>query len=413
MPAFLTRPSLSRQGCLAWKTLIVIFIYFSDTSTVSIAPMYSSNLLTFLLSASLATAAPAAAPNQNQFPIADGFPNPNNAQLQKIFRGAHGTLPNYPIPKFHPDTFKSLQLIATNELIEVSLYEICLLKIKNGTFGAENFVSEDHRQFVIKTFEAFYQQEEVHTLIGQGGLQANGQTPIQPSQYQLKTDTYQDCLTTANILGDNVLGTSQGVINQAIAAGDSALAAQLDSLIAQEGQQSGFLRSEMLVNGKHSRVPGAMPAYTASTREFLFSLLEQNFIKQGTDKNTIDLPVFFTMDVQNKNIAPVDQTLSFKVHLDPRTGNNYKFVSNVGWDSKNLYLTYISGQNMPFAVPINNVQMASKTQQIMTFDAYFPAYTNIINGFAVAALTSGNSSTTAQEVTSNTVAGPATIELTN
>lgn len=280
--------------------------------------MYSSSLFTLLLSASLATAAPTAAPNQGQFPISDGFSNPNNAQLQKIFQGAHGTLPNYPIPKFHSDTFKSLQLIATNELIEVSLYEICLLKIKNGTFGAENFVSEDHRQFVIKTFEAFYEQEEVHTLISRGGFRANGQTPTHSSQYQLETDTYQDCLTTANILGDNVLGTSQGVIHQVIAAGDSGLAAQLDSLVAQEGQESGFLRSEMLVNGKHSRLPGAMPAYTASTREFLFSLLEQNFIKQGTDKNTIELPVFFTMDVQNKTIVPVDQTLSFKVNLNPR-----------------------------------------------------------------------------------------------
>lgn len=128
--------------------------------------MYSSNLLPLLFSASLATAAPAAAPNQDKFPIADGFLNPSNAQLQTIFRGAHGTLPDYPIPKFHPDTSKSLQLIATIELIEVSLYGLCLLKIKNGTFGPENFVNEDHRHFVIKTFEAFYQQEEVHTLLG-------------------------------------------------------------------------------------------------------------------------------------------------------------------------------------------------------------------------------------------------------
>lgn len=285
-------------------------------------------------------------------------------------------------------------------------------KLKNGTFGPENFVNEEHRQFVIATFDAFYQQEEVHTLIGQGGLQANGQQPVQPSQYQLKTDTYQDCLTTANILGDNVLGTSQGVINQAIAAGDSGLAAQLDSLIAQEGQQSGFLRSEMLVNGKHSRIPGAMPAYTASTREFLFALLEQKFIKPGTDKNNINLPVYFPLSVQNKNIDPVDQTLNYQVNLNPKTGNNYKFISKVNWDSKDLYLAYISGQNKPFFEPIKNVKMDSK-RQILTFDADFPAYTNIINGFPVGALTSGNNSTTAQEVTSNTVAGPATIELTN
>ncbi|KAK4495693.1 hypothetical protein PRZ48_012961 [Zasmidium cellare] len=380
--------------------------------------MHCSSYLSLLLGASLVAALPApaatpsAAPNQDQFPINDGFPNPSNDQLQKIFRGARGTLPNTPIPKFHPDTFKSLQIIATNEQIEVSLYEICLLKIKNGTFGPENFVNADHRQFVIDTFEAFYQQEEVHALIGQGGLQANGQQPISPSQYQLKTDTYQDCLTTANILGDNVLGTSQGVINQAIAAGDGGLAAQLDSLIAQEGQQSGFLRSEMVVNGKHNRIPGAMPAYTASTREFLFSLLEQNFIKPGTDKNKIDLPVFLSLSVQNQNINPVDQTLSYKVNLKTKTGNNYKFISNVNWDSKNLYLAYISGQNSPFYEPIKNVKMDSK-RQILTFDADFPAYTNIINAFAVGALVSGNNATTAQEVTSNTVAGPATIELTN
>lgn len=360
------------------------------------------------LCTSIVSSAPAATPT-NPFPVADGFPTPNAAQIENIERGAHGTLPNGGPPKLHPDTYKSLQLIATNEQIEVSLYETCLLKLKAGSsgFGPENFVNDEHRAFVIATFEIFYQQEEIHALIGQGGLQANGQQPVKPSQYKLNTETYQDCLKTATIIGDNVLGTSQGVINQAIAAGDPGLAAQLDSLIAQEGQQSGFLRSETLVKGKHSRVPAAMPAYTASTREWLFSLLEQKYIKPGTDTNEIPLPVKFPMSVLDTNIQPVDQTLQFKVNLKPKSGNNYAFP-NTYWNTKGLYVTYITGQNVPLSVPLQN---AAVSNNHLTFSASFPAYTNIIHAFAIAALTPGNNYTTFQEASDASYAGPATIEL--
>nr|POF17550.1 hypothetical protein CFP56_12964 [Quercus suber] len=326
-------------------------------------------------------------------------------------RSSGAPIPNGPPPVLHPDTFKSLQLIATNEMAEVSLYETCWQKLKAGGvgFGPENFVNPDHLAFVLAAFEVFYHQEEVHAFIGQGGLQANGQPTVQPSRYKLNTNTYQDCLTTANILGDNVLGVSQGVINQAIAAGDSGLAAQLDSLIAQEGQQSGFLRSEMVVNGQHSRLPAAMPAYTASTRDWLFSLLEQSFIQPGTDQNKINIPVKFPMAVTNTAIQPVDQTLHFAVNLKPQTGNNYSFA-NVDWDPKHLYVTYISGQNVPVSKPIQAVTMANG---VLSFSAAFPAYTNIMDGFVLAALTTTNNFTTFQAASDNSVAGPATIELTN
>lgn len=365
----------------------------------------------FLLGASLVATLPTGASDQPQFPVADGFPNPNDQQLQGIFRTAHGTLPNSGPPKVHPDTYKSFQLIATNEQIEVSLYETCLLKLKAGSpgFGPENFVNAEHRAYVISTFEIFYAQEEIHALIGQGGLQAGGQPPVQPSQYQLNTNTYQDCLKTANLLGDNVLGVSQGVINQAIAAGDTGLPAQLDALIAQEGQQSGFLRSELLVDGKHSRLPAAMPGYTGSTREWLFSLLEQMFIKPGTDPNKIDIPVKYPMAVLNPKVPPIDQILLFTVNLKPQSGNNYAFP-NVNWNTDDLYCTYITGLNKPFSV---SIQKIVQTDSQLTFSAAFPAYTEIIHGFAIAALTTSNNFANPQEASDNSVAGPASIELTD
>ena len=369
--------------------------------------------LVSMLGISLAAALPIA--SNNVFPLNDGFPTPSDAQLEKIFDGAHGSLPDTPPPTLHSDTLKSLQLIATNEMAEVSLYSTCYLKLHNRDhgFGDDNFADEAHRQFVVDTFRVFAHQEEIHALLAQGALQANGEAPVQPSRYQFNTDTYQDCLNMANILGDNVLATSQGVIQRAIEVGDGGLAVQLDSLVAQEGEQDGFLRSEQVVKGKHTRLPAAMPAYTGSTREWLFSILERIFIKPGTDKNNIDIPVYLLMNVDNKYIEPINQDLDFEVHLHTKTGNNYndtKYDEDYDWHSSDLYLTIITGQNLPISQPLKNVQV-NKKQGSVKFSAYFPAADRFIHAYALAALTKGKDFVDPASVTNSTIAGPATIEL--
>lgn len=54
-------------------------------------------------------------------PLADGFPTPNPAQLAKIEETAMGTVPNGPLPKkLDPDSITALQLVAFNEMMEVS-----------------------------------------------------------------------------------------------------------------------------------------------------------------------------------------------------------------------------------------------------------------------------------------------------
>lgn len=57
------------------------------------------------------------------FPLGNGFPNPDQAALERLHNEAGGTLPNGPLPTgFSPDLITSFQLIAANEIFEVAFF---------------------------------------------------------------------------------------------------------------------------------------------------------------------------------------------------------------------------------------------------------------------------------------------------
>lgn len=109
--------------------------------------------ISFALAAAVAgvTAAP-----YSPFPLPDGFPNPNPAQLAIIEKEAQGTLPNTPLPKnIKSAGVTTLQLLALNELFEVAYFTDLLTNITNNVPGydAASMAPLD-RQYVIDSITA-------------------------------------------------------------------------------------------------------------------------------------------------------------------------------------------------------------------------------------------------------------------
>lgn len=113
--------------------------------------MYFTTL--FALSATVAgvTAAP-----YSPFPLPDGFPQPNLAQLAIIQKEAQGTLPNKPLPKSVKSAgVTTLQLLALNEIFEVAYFTDLLANITNNVSGYDAAsIAPLDRQYVIDSITA-------------------------------------------------------------------------------------------------------------------------------------------------------------------------------------------------------------------------------------------------------------------
>lgn len=87
-------------------------------------------------------------------PLPHGMPNPSPDQLAKIQDNARGTLPNTPPPAtIGQNGITNLQLIAFNELFEVSFFNELLLNVTNNVDGYHLEDAHD-REFVITTLTA-------------------------------------------------------------------------------------------------------------------------------------------------------------------------------------------------------------------------------------------------------------------
>jgi len=166
-------------------------------------------------------------------------------------------------------------------------------------------------------------------------------------------------------------------------------------VIGQEGEQNGFYRSLL------GKIPSALPFLTASSRDFAFSALNQNFIVPGScpNSNTINLHVFAPLTVNTQNIQPVDQTLSFTFD-----------VSECGVNGVNgLSLVYINQQNVPIVEPLLH---ATTSGNKVTFQATFPFTENELNGLTIAAVVNGSGPFASVDAVANaTIAGPGLIEI--
>lgn len=91
-----------------------------------------------------------------KFPLPDGFPDPDPAQLALIEKEAQGPLPNTPLPTVVKTAgVTTLQLLALNELFEVAYFTELLSNVTNSVPGydAQSLAPLD-RQYVIDSITA-------------------------------------------------------------------------------------------------------------------------------------------------------------------------------------------------------------------------------------------------------------------
>lgn len=107
-----------------------------------------------LLALSIAAAGVAATPFK--FPLPDGFPTPNPAQLAIIEKEAQGSLPNGPLPTVVKSAgVTTLQLLALNEIFEVAYFTELLANVTNSVpgYGADCIAPLD-KQYVVDALTA-------------------------------------------------------------------------------------------------------------------------------------------------------------------------------------------------------------------------------------------------------------------
>ncbi|KIW80142.1 hypothetical protein Z517_06757 [Fonsecaea pedrosoi CBS 271.37] len=339
--------------------------------------------------------------NPFSFPLSNGFPNIQNpsSQLTAIESQAHGLLPNGPPPPSPPadDDLKSLRLIAFNELFEVAFFTELLYNVTHNVAGYQ-FQDQNQRQTIIDAITAVQAQEELHALNANGALAHFNAGPIQPCKYEVPVSDFKSAINLAKTFTDVVLGTLGDVQTHFGQNGDNGLIRGVAAVIGQEGEQNGFYRNLL------GLIPSGAPFLTASTREFAFSALNQDFVVAGScpNINTIDLPIFGALNVLTQNIQPQDQQLQFSFTA---TGAYSQYASNY----HSLSLVYINQQNVPVVEPITQATVSGNT---VTFSANFPFTENDMFGLTIAAVVEGSGPfATVTDVAAATKFGPGLIEV--
>jgi hypothetical protein len=153
-------------------------------------------------------------------------------------------------------------------------------------------------------------------------------------------------------------------------------------------------------------VPSALPFLTASTREFAFSALNQNFIVPNScpNINTIDLPIFAPLAIDTPVIEPRVQNIQFSFAIPSPVQSASDF--------SDLSLVYINQLNTPVVETLQQINIDNKNLKV-TFEAAFPFnQATFGNGLTIAALTNGAGPfASADAVAAVTKFGPALIEI--
>lgn len=332
-------------------------------------------------------------PDGKYFPLPDGFPNPNEQQLNQIEKDAHGIIPNGPPPpSISPEGITNLKLIAFNELFEVAFFHELLYNLTNKAPGYD--LGYGH-EYVLNALTAIIAQEKEHALSANNALLNFNQQPIEPCKYQFPVQTFQEAITLAATFTDLVLGTLQDVSEIFAQHGDSGLVRLITSVIGNEGEQEGFFRLT------EQKIPSAQPFLTTATRAFAFTAV-QSFTVPGSCPNlyTIPLATFAALNVLTPNISADTAALQFSVNKSAIAGD---------FDHNNMGLVYINQQNKPVIEKLQNTNVNGDT---FTFEAAFPVKENLMYGLTVAALTRENGDfESADDVAFKTIAGPGLIEV--
>ncbi|GKT41586.1 uncharacterized protein ColSpa_01767 [Colletotrichum spaethianum] len=356
--------------------------------------------LTTTLAAAVATFASlsAAAPLERRSFSAD-LPH-TLEEIKIVEEDARGSLPNSaPPPKLEPSSLTTFQLIQFNEQFEVAFFSSMLENVTNGGDGWD--VTEKDK--LVETLKIVVAQEKLHALDAKGVLDHFKAFSPPPCKYQFPTNSLKEAVSLAETFTSIVLGTLQDA-NQLLAKnGDVGPVRAVSAVIGQEGEQNGYYRSIL------SRPPSSQPFLTTSIAPFAFSAL-QAFIVPGScsfKMSQIDIPTFAPLRVAQMQAGEVEaknQMLSFEVNLrELVTAGRF-----LGKDKAPLYVTYLSGQNVPLSVPVANPKWEGAQ---ITFDAEFPFEKNSMYGLSIAALTYESQFTNPDDIAKATLAGPGLIQV--
>jgi hypothetical protein len=349
--------------------------------------------------ATLCAAAPVAkrfsdfSPDGVYFPLKNGFPNPDKNGMLQIEKQAFGTLSNAPPPdKISDEGLTNLKLIAFNELFETAFFEELYHNLTNAAPGYDLGYGQE---YVLDAIKAIAAQEQLHMLNANNALKRFNQAPIEPCKYQFPAFDFQSAMTIAMYHTGLVMGGLQDMAQEFAKADDDRLVRSLTSSLGNEGEQEGFFR---LVK---QRRPSELPFLTTSTRDFLFSAVQQ-FVVPGSCPNidTIPLNTFKPLAVETKDIEPRTQNLAFSFAQADAPTQNVE-------DYKRWSLVYINQQNEPVEKPLEHVRVEHGR---VLFEAAFPYEEFNMNGLTIAAVTRGDGPfANAPAVAKDTLFGPGII----
>lgn len=174
------------------------------------------------------------------------------------------------------------------------------------------------------------------------------------------------------------------------------------SVIGQEGEQNGWFRTFLGLK------PSEKPFLTTSVAAFAFSVLQGFVDSCPFDISQIDIPIFPPLTVLSGSggldVEARDQALTFEADLtDVKDAEKY-----IGGNGDGLYITYLTGQNLPISEPVSNVTWDGKKVKL---EALFPFSANVMDGLSVAALTTKKDFATPGDVVTATLAAPGLIQV--
>ncbi|KKK25006.1 hypothetical protein ARAM_005956 [Aspergillus rambellii] len=325
-------------------------------------------------------------------PLPDGMPNPSPEQLRQIQLQAHGTLPGLPLPATISQAgITNLQLIAFNELFEVSFFNELLQNVTNEVDGYQ-LATEDDREFVIRSLTAILAQEEVHALTANTGLTHFGRNPIQPCRYTFPVTSLDAGINLAALFTNVVLGALQDITERFAANGDAGLTRVIAATIGNEGEQEGWFRVFQ------DKIPSQVPTLTTNDVNFAFTAI-QNFVIPGTCPNIheIDLRTFSPLEIIT---PPEARTQEIKLSWMHEKDDGQEIP---------MWLAYINQLNVPVVVPLH---VLSIDGQQVTAVAEFPYDKYLMNGLTIAAVVnSGGPFADAAAVAKATLFGPGLINV--
>lgn len=404
-------------------------------SLVSAVPLNSAPFpsASSLLSGSLSTGVPITATGAPSFIsqqgsknkgvgveiLGDNFPFPNEQQTEDIEAGAKGDLSNAPPPPpngLSQDTKTSIQFVAFNENVEAVFFQELLNNVTQGVSGY-TFENRGVKAFIENALEVIVKQEELHSINAENALKAvfGAENQIQPCQYTFPVDNFGDAINLAARFTDVVLGTLPDIIFHAAQDGDAAFTPGVAAALGNEGEQEGWFRT---LQGLR---PSELPFLTRSTRNFAFSAL-QDFTIPGSCPNEqlIDLTIFQPFNaVADPPAKTTDIEFTFPLKPTRFVPKGTKtvdvdFVETYGgdkWQNK-LFVTYLNQQDLPVSVPVKNV-VFDENKEVGTITALFPfdtVHDQQMFGLTIATLTTSDNLTSAAEMDSATILGPALLE---